>query len=108
MTRFSKLFIKTNSECTSESPAFSNFCHVSQVFKSSDMNFADFSFCPAPTASQQPEAEKEEQADDKQEQKKKKKKKKVKPPEEGSFAHYEAQSNGGTAIGSADPSLQVS
>lgn len=70
------------------------------------MNFADFSFCPAPTASQQPEAEKEEQAD-KQEQKKKKKKK-VKPPEEGSFVHYEAQSNGGTAIVSADPSLQVS
>ncbi|XP_058256832.1 lysine-specific demethylase 4B [Hemibagrus wyckioides] len=57
-------------------------------------------------ASQQPEAENEEQAD-KQEQKKKKKKKKVKPPEEGSFMHYEAQSNGGTAIGSSDPSLQT-
>ncbi|KAK3562220.1 hypothetical protein QTP86_030899 [Hemibagrus guttatus] len=56
-------------------------------------------------ASQQPEAEKEEQAD-KQEQKKKKKKK-VKPLEEDSFTHYEAQSNGGTAIGSSDPSLQT-
>ncbi|KAB5559109.1 hypothetical protein PHYPO_G00025200 [Pangasianodon hypophthalmus] len=67
-------------------------------------------------ASQQPKAEKEPEQADKQEQKKQKKKKKVKPPEEGSFEQAfknyalskvnEAQSNGGTAIGSSDPSLQ--
>lgn len=59
-----------------------------------------------PAASQQPEAIKEPEQAGEQEQKKKKKKK-MKPPEDGSFKHYEAQSNGGTAIGSSDPSLQV-
>lgn len=90
-----------------------------QVFKFSDMNLLTlFSFCPVPAASQKPEAGKEPEQADEQEQKKKKKKKKVKSPEEDSFEQAfkpyalskknEAQSNGGTAVGSSDSSLQVS
>ncbi|XP_053490049.1 lysine-specific demethylase 4B isoform X1 [Ictalurus furcatus] len=68
-------------------------------------------------ASQKPEAGKEPEQADEQEQKKKKKKKKVKSPEEDSFEQAfkpyalskknEAQSNGGTAVGSPDSSLQA-
>ncbi|KAF7703060.1 hypothetical protein HF521_022067 [Silurus meridionalis] len=58
-------------------------------------------------ASQPPGAEKESEQADEDDQKKKKKKKKVKPPEEDGYALSEAQSNGGTAVGGLDSSLQT-
>lgn len=114
MTRSSTLFIKASLNVSPNPLPLSIFGCVVQVFKSSGMNLLTvLSLCPAPAASQQPEVKKEPKQEDEQVQKKKKIKK-VKASEEGSFQHFalskvnEAQSNGGTAIGSSDSSLQVS
>lgn len=113
MTRFSTLLLKASLNGPRNPQPRSSY--VFQVFKPSDRNLLTVLFLSStPAASQQAEEKKESEEADDQVQKNKKKKKKVTPPEEGSFQHYalskanEAQSNGGTDIGSSDSTLQVS